>query len=62
MDFDALTVGTASRPEPSPTKFVAVTTPSTFTFVADKNPTVDIPTMLISPWIFNLLPGGNDAP
>jgi hypothetical protein len=31
------------RPEPSPTKLVAVTIPLAFILVADKNPTVDIP-------------------
>jgi hypothetical protein len=47
MDFDALTDGTPVRPEPSPAKLVAVTLPTpAFTFVADKNSTVDIPVHL----------------
>ena len=49
MDFDALTDGTPVRPEPLPTKLVAVTIPLAFILVADKNPTVDTPAMLISP-------------
>lgn len=43
MAFDELTDEISVRLEPSPTNFVAVTTPLVFILVADKFPMVDIP-------------------
>jgi hypothetical protein len=49
MDLEAETDVIFDNPDPSPIKEVAVTIPLTFAFVADNNPTVEIPEIFILP-------------
>ncbi len=62
MDLEAETDVIFDSPDPSPIKEVAVTIPLTEAFVADNNPTVEIPVRLTLPCTFNLDPDGSVAP
>ena len=61
IDLETETV-VIDSPDPSPIKEVAVTIPLTEAFVADNNPTVEIPVRLTLPCTFNLDPDGSVAP